>query len=69
VRIVAADGTVVASFTPTKAFASIVYSAAGISSGSSYTVQIDGTSAGSFTAGEASAGGMGGGGMGARPGG
>ena len=43
VQIVAADGTEVASFTATKAFSSIVYSAAGITSGSSYTVQIDGT--------------------------
>lgn len=76
VQILATDGTEVASFTATKAFASIVYSSPDITGGAAYSVVVDGTTS-SVTAGDAPAGGMGGGpggggmggGMGARPGG
>jgi hypothetical protein len=69
VHIVAADGTEITSFTATKSFSSMVYSAAGIVSGATYSVYTGesvagGTLAGTFTAGTASTGGMMGGGMG-----
>ena len=65
VEIVADDGTVVATATVTKDAQSVVYSSADITAGSSYSVTVDGTDAGTVTAGEAAAGsGFGGGGMG-----
>ena len=72
VHITSADGTEVASFTATKSFSSVVYSAADITSGATYTVLAGDTVVGTATAGDAPAGGMGmgGGGMGGgRPGG
>jgi len=63
---------VVGSFTAEKDAASVVFSAADVTSGETYTVTVNGTGAGSATAGEAAAGGgMGGGGSmgGGRPGG
>jgi hypothetical protein len=63
VQIVDSAGTVVASFTAPKTYASIVYSSADLATGSTYSVLIDGTSATSVTEGVAAAGGgMGGGG-------
>ena len=58
-----ADGGEVASYTPMKDFASVVFSSAGIEQGATYTVTVDGTAT-TVTAGEAPAGGMGGGPMG-----
>ena len=64
-----ADGEVVAEYTAEKAFATVVYSGAGITSGSSYEVVVDGTST-TVTAGEGGSTGMGpGGGQGGGPGG
>ena len=51
VHIVAADGQVVASFTASKAFTSLVYSSAEISSGASYSVYTSGTVSGDGSAG------------------
>ena len=75
VKILSADGTEVASFTPTKAFSSLIFSSADITSGTTYSVVVDGTAT-DVSAGQAPAAGMGGpggggmgGGMGARPGG
>lgn len=68
---IVADGEVVAEYTADKAFATVVYSGAGITSGTSYDVVVDGTST-TVTAGEGGASGMGpgggGGGGGGMPG-
>ena len=53
-----ADGAEVASYTPQKDFASVVWSVPDIEPGASYTVTVDGTST-TVTAGEAPAGGRG----------
>lgn len=65
VEVTADDGTVVASFTATKEFASVVFSSPDIVNGQTYTVTVDGSAAGSAVAGEQTnemGGGMGGGG-------
>ncbi len=64
VQITDAAGTVIAEYTATKTFGSVVFSSSAITDGQAYTVTVDGTST-SVTAGEAIAGGMGGG-MGGR---
>jgi hypothetical protein len=55
VHIAAADGTVLASFTASKAFSSLVYSSAQITSGASYTAftggSVQGESIGGLTTG------------------
>lgn len=66
VQLTDADGTVIAELTAAKQFASVVVSTADVVNGGSYTVLVDGASAGTGTAGEASAG-MGG--FGGQPGG
>ncbi|MCQ9336094.1 carbohydrate-binding domain-containing protein [Corynebacterium phoceense] len=69
VTITDASGNEVATFTATKDFGNVVYSAAGITNGESYTVSVNGTDT-AVTAGEAAEGGIGGGpagGMGQRP--
>jgi hypothetical protein len=68
VQLADADGTVVAELTATKQFANVVVSSPEIVNGESYTVLVDGASAGTGTAGEVSAG-MGGGFGGGQPGG
>jgi hypothetical protein len=68
VQLVAADGAVVAELTAAKQFASVVVSTADVVNGETYTVLVDGASAGTGTAGEPSAG-MGGGFGGGQPGG
>ena len=59
VVITDADGAEVATYTPQKDFASVVFSAAGIEQGATYTVTVDGTAT-TVTAGDAPAGGHGG---------
>lgn len=66
VQLVDADGGVIAEVTAAKRFANVVVSTADIVNGDTYTVLVDGASAGSGAAGVASTGmggGMGGGGM------
>ena len=58
VVITDADGGEVATYTVEKDFASVVFSAAGIEQGATYTVTVDGTAT-TVTAGEAPAGGRG----------
>ena len=53
VEIVAADGTVVASFEATKQFGSVVYSSAEVAGGASYTVTVNGSTAAAVIAGSA----------------
>lgn len=63
-QIADGSGAVIASYTATKTFASVVFSAAAtIASGQTYTVTVDGAPT-SVTAGVAAAGGMGAGGRG-----
>jgi hypothetical protein len=64
VKIVAADGTVLTSVTAKKAFAAVVFSAPDVTSGATYTVQVDGSTAATVSTGQAisGGGGMGGGG-------
>jgi hypothetical protein len=57
VVITDADGAEVATYTPQKDFASVVYSSADLSQGETYTVTVDGTAT-TVTAGEAPAGGQ-----------
>lgn len=57
---------VIAEFTATRSFGNIVYSGEGVTSGTEYTVSVDGTTS-TVTAGQATAGQMGGGGGGKRP--
>jgi hypothetical protein len=59
VVITDADGAEVATYTPLKDFASVVFSTAGIEQGATYTVTVDGTAT-TVTAGDAPAGGRGG---------
>lgn len=61
VTIATADGTVLGTYEAEKAFETVVFSTAGMSSGTTYTVTVDGAST-TVTAGEALAGGMMGGG-------
>lgn len=56
-----ADGTVVASFTGTRAFANVVVSTAAIEDGQTYTIVVDGTATGTTTTADAVSTGMGGG--------
>ncbi|GAA2578914.1 hypothetical protein [Microbacterium binotii] len=60
-----ASGTVIASYTATKTFASVVFSSADVTDGESYTVAVDGSTT-TVTAGQGAAGGMGQGGGGRR---
>lgn len=60
VRIVAADGSVLAEMTPSQAYGAVVYSGSDVTAGEQYTVEVDGTEITSATAGEYSVGGMGG---------
>ena len=59
---------VLASLTATKSLANIVASAPGMTSGTSYTITVEGTEVATATAGQSTGGGMGGpgGGMGPR---
>lgn len=66
VQVADASGAVIASYTTTKSFASVVFSSAGVVDGQVYTVTVDGVAT-TVTAGEAAAGGMGGGMGGGRP--
>lgn len=66
VHVADASGAVIASYTATKSFASVVFSSAGVVDGQVYTVTVDGVAT-TVTAGEAAAGGMGGGMGGGRP--
>lgn len=65
VQITDASAAVIASYTATKTFASVVFSSPTIATSQSYTVTVDGVAT-TVTAGEAAAGGMGGG-MGGGP--
>jgi hypothetical protein len=65
VTIADSDGNEIASFTATKEFGNVVYSSSSITTGSSYTVTVNGTAT-TVTAGEGGQQGMGGGGMGAQ---
>jgi hypothetical protein len=56
---IVADGAVIAEYTATKAFSTVVYSGSGITAGSSYDVVVDGAPT-TVTAGEGGTGGMGG---------
>lgn len=70
VTIVDSSGATIAEFTTPKAIASVVYSSSAIVSGATYTVLVNGSTAGTATAGVAASGGMGGGmggGNGGRP--
>ncbi|MFD0996106.1 hypothetical protein HNR16_002030 [Pseudoclavibacter chungangensis] len=55
-QLVDASGTVIAETTPTKAFATVVISAAGITTGQEYSIVVDGTAT-TVTAGTAISGG------------
>ncbi len=65
IQITDASGTVLASYTATKTFTSVVFTSSAVTNGQSYTVTVGGVST-SVTAGEAAAGGMGMGGGGGR---
>ena len=58
---VVSGGTVVASFTTTKAAANVVVAGDKIVSGQSYDITVNGSTAATVTAGQATGGGMGGG--------
>lgn len=53
VQVVAADGTVVAEFTPEYDIRSVLYAAAGLSDGATYSVVVDGVTVGSGAEGTA----------------
>ncbi|MBH0022524.1 carbohydrate-binding domain-containing protein [Salinibacterium sp. SWN248] len=67
VQVLDSSGTVVAEFTSIKSFQSVVLSDAAITNGDTYTITVDGDSAGTVTAGVAAAGSESGGGGGGAP--
>lgn len=56
------SGNVIASYTPTKAISSLVVSNDQVKEGETYTIYVNGTSAGTTDTSQANSGGMGGGG-------